>query len=238
MKPFPSWGALAAFMLTVAARAAENPPPVQVSEDATQIVLDNGSVGLTVSKQSGVVSSIRGRVNGQDRELGNGSNAMYFDFDNHNRGHWVFGQQGSATTRLLNSSPDSAEVSVASEPGAVCPFRTDIHYILRRGDSGFYCYVVYQHGAGMPACTWEQTRAVIRTVKGTDPFSNYVIDDARTGPYPSGQVLRTVFDTTWLYAADNTAHSKYEFASFIGDDLVHGLAGHGVGLWMIAPSRE
>ncbi len=214
---------------------------VQTTEDADKIVIDNGIVGITVAKHGGVVSSIRCRKDGQEMELGAGGRAaMVYDFDGHtgNPRHFSFNAQQGMTVKLVNSSPESADIAVNYEPTTICPFNVEFHWIVRQQNSGFYTYIVYSHHKGMPACTWEQTRAVIWGRRGTDVFTNYIVDDKRTGPFPSGKILATVFDTTWKYEFDNTAHSKYETTNFIGDDLVHGMAGHGVGLWLVAPSRE
>ncbi len=63
------------------------------------------------------------------------------------------------------------EVSIAIPATNNCPFNVEEHYILRAGDSGFYFYVTYQHTKEMAACTFEQTRAVIRPIKGTELFT-------------------------------------------------------------------
>ena len=49
--------------------------------------------------------------------------------------------------------------------------------------------------------------------------------------------MKTVQDTTWLYP-DGVVHAKYDYCSFIGENGVFGMAGHGVGLWIVQPSRE
>jgi rhamnogalacturonan endolyase len=166
---------------------------------------------------------------------------MMFDFDNHTRTHVSFGR--GSTVRVVSSTPQIAEMSVAIPASEGCPFNVEQHYLLRRGDSGFYFFITYEHTKEMPACTFEQTRAVIRPIRGTDPFTHYIVDDRRKGPYPAGPVLQTVFDTTWRYQFDQQIHSKYDYSKFIADDLVHGIAGKGsraeaVGMWLIQPSRE
>ena len=219
---------------------AEGAPPVHLVEDEARIVVENGLVAFTLDKALGGLSSIRARVDGQERELGNGAKAMIYDFDNHEKGHLNFGQRDSVV-QVAGATEEAAEVVVRCEPNETCRFAVELHWILRRGDRGFYTYANYRHGRGMPAAVWEQTRAVIRAARGTEVFTHYVPDGRRQRAFPTGRVLDTVFDTTWRYDdghGDSFVQSKYEYASFIGDDLVHGLAGPGVGLWLIAPSRD
>jgi rhamnogalacturonan endolyase len=226
----------AAIVSAAPAFAQAQAPAVKASDADNRILLDNGLVAITLAKPRGAISSIRALINGKEMELGNGSNAMMFDFDTEPRAHANIGP--GATVKLVSSTPEMAEVSLITEPTPVVHFRTETHYILRRGDQGFYCWIQFTHGPGMAAAILEQTRAVIRPVKGTALFTNYIVDDFRKGPFHASKVLATVFDTTWVYEEDHIAHSKYETSMFIGDDLVHGMAGHGVGLWLIQPGRE
>jgi rhamnogalacturonan endolyase len=244
--PRPARLALALFTLLApaAARArADAACPVAVEETPEAITLTNGRASFTVAKtgpRAGMVTSIKGRVRGALTELGAGSVAMNYDFDNHNkaidRGH-VSLAQGSAVA-LAAATPEMADVQVTHPPSQNCPFSVEQHYLLRQDDPGFYFYVRLEHTADQPACTFEQLRAVIRPVRGADLFTHYIVDDARKGPYPAGPILATVSDSTWQYAFDNQIHSKYDYSNFIADDLVHGVAGPGVGMWLIQPSRE
>jgi rhamnogalacturonan endolyase len=222
------------------ARASDSLPPVRTADDGQQITLNNGIVFLSISKRSGSVSSIK-LLDGQHPiELGNGRTAaMYFDVNS--TGGYTH-PVDPALIRIAASSPQQAEVVVGSKGSKSCPFDTAVHYILRTGDSGFYVYINFKHDSNTPAAGLGQARMVLRARSGTSLFTNYLIDDARTGPIPSGPVVATVQDTTWKYA-DGQIRTKYDYSNFIGDDLVHGMAGRnsagtGIGLWLIQPSRE
>src|SRR5205823_1176538 len=101
----------------------------------------------------------------------------------------------------------------------------------------FYVWAIYRHAPGMPAVRFVQTRTVVRGAWGGEVFTHYCVDDQRKGPYPAGRVVQTVQDTTWKYE-DGSVHSKYDYSAFIKDDVVFGMAGHGVGMWIVQPSRE
>jgi len=235
-------GLLAVSSVFAAAAPAPATPPVTVTQTEQMIDVSNGQIAVTMSKANGQVYSLRAVVGAGTRELLSPTRqSITYDFDSGNqaKSHVVFGSgQSHATVRLVNQSPDSAEIAASFDPIDVCPFQVEVHYILRRGDQGVYTFLHYQHGPGNGAVILEQTRAVIWTLRGTDPFTNYVVDDNRKGPYPAGEVLETPMDTSWRYAFDGQVHSKYDYASFMGEDLIHGIAGPGLGLWLITPSRE
>jgi rhamnogalacturonan endolyase len=230
--------------------AALPPAPVTLTQTDTAITLDNGNLSITLDKsgpRQGQLTSIKTRVRGKPFELGNNANAFMFDYDNHDKtvdkGHTNFGP--GSTISIASQSPELADLSVKQPPSPNCPFTVDMHYLLRRGDSGFYTCMTMHHSADAPAVTFEQTRAVLRAARGSEPFTNYIVDDERKGPYPEPPALETVFDTTWRYK-DAGIVTKYHWSKFIADDLVHGMAGKGktnplpnaIGLWLIAPSRE
>ena len=49
--------------------------------------------------------------------------------------------------------------------------------------------------------------------------------------------METLQDATYRLE-DGTVYTKYDNSAFLADHHVHGMAGHGVGLWMIFPSNE
>ena len=220
--------------------APESSSPVTVTENGDQIVMENGIVSLTFAKKTGDVTSIKYWANGHDLELGNGKTAMYFDA---NLGGGVKpdyfhpSSQPGAHIDIVQSALDSGEVAAVSEPTPSFPFHTEVHWILPRDTPGFYVYVIYRHGPGMAAASLSQSRTVIKGVPGPRLFTHHIVDDRRKGPFPTGKIVDTVQDATFRYA-DGTIYTKYDNSAFIADDLVYGMAGNGVGIWMILPGRE
>jgi len=214
--------------------------PVKVMENADQLIMENGSVRLSFAKKAGDISSIQYWMNGHYLELGNGQTAMYFDA---NLGGGVKPDyfrplsQPDAHIGVVQSGPDYGEVAAVSEPTPLFPFHTEVHWILPRDTPGFYVYVIYRHGPGMAAASLSQSRMVIKGVPGTRIFTHHIVDDGRKGPFPTGKIVGTVQDATFRYA-DGTIYTKYDNSAFVADDLVHGMAGNGVGIWMIMPGRE
>jgi rhamnogalacturonan endolyase len=216
------------------ARAVGADKPVVATDSGNLIQMNNGLVGITLDKRSGDLNSIRCLTRDPPLELGNGKNAMYFDFDGTN-GHQHPADANAAT--LIHSDAESAEAVVPCQASEKFPFHTEVHYILRRGISGFYVYVLYKHGPGMGAVDLGQTRTVVRTAPGEKIFTNHIVDDQRMGTFPTGKEVETLQDTTWRFD-DGRIYTKYDNCAFIGDDIVYGMAGHGVGMWMVQPSRE
>jgi len=220
--------------------APETSSPVTVTENGDQIVMQNGFVSLTFAKGAGEVTSIKYRVNGRELELGDGKAAMYFDANlggGAKPDYFHPLSQPGAHLGIVPSGPDSGEVAAVSEPTPHFPFHTEVHWVLPRDTPGFYVYVIYRHGSGMAAVSLSQSRTVIKGVPGTRIFTHHIVDDTRKGPFPTGKIAGPIQDATVRYA-DGTIYTKYDNSAFVADDLAHGMAGNGVGLWMILPGRE
>jgi rhamnogalacturonan endolyase len=217
--------------LALPAPAAE-PPPAAVTETEETVVLDNGVLTLTLARKTGLLTSIRCRKDGKELELANGRDGMYFDA---NGGAYHRPTVG-ADCRIVRKGPDAAEVALSAKPGAFA-FATEVRYVLPRGESGFYAYVVYRHGPEMAAAGLGQTRFVLKTVPRMGLFTHHVIDDERKGPVPTGKHVATLQDTTYRLD-DGTIYTKYDNSVYEAEHHVHGVAGHGVGLWMVYPSNE
>ena len=241
---------IASLLVIGANVAAAQAPPVRVAEDDKSITLDNDLLALTFSKQRVEFNSIKlYDRDGQTRELGNGADALYFDVNGGAKtlppdleakrpraGYFRLGQWGKSI-KLIADNPERAEVVVSGGPTQMFPFENETHWVLPRGTSGVYAYSIYRHGKGMPAAFIDQTRFVIKGVPGTKLFTNHVVDDRRKGPFPTGKVAETVQDATVRFE-DGSVYTKYDLTAFNCDDQLHGMAGSGVGIWTIWPSRE
>ena len=223
--------------------AGANPAPVTVHEDAEQIELHNGLVSFSLGKRNKEVTSIRYRVNGHEIKLSTG---MHFDANRETEGARtrnarpglvrLFQQPGARLT-VIHSGPDQAEVVAFCDATSRFAFRTEAHWILRRNDPGFYVYIVFRHGPGMAAVSLVQARTVLGAPAGNKLFTHYIVDDQRMYSFPTGDIVETIQDATDRYASGQI-YTKYDYSAFVADDLVYGMAGNGVGLWMILPGRE
>jgi len=228
--------------------SANGTQPVTVNEQAGQLVLENGLISLTVSTVTGDITAIESLDQHHRLLLTDRKEGMYLDA---NGGP----DEAPANTtakppkagydqplykcacRLVKSGPDDADVELKAGPGDWFPFQTEVHYVLQRGQSGFYAYVLYSHTAGMPGGGIGQTRFAIKGVPGTAVFTSHVVDDKRQGPVDTSPAVQGVQDATYRLA-DGTIYTKYNNSAFTCDYVAHGMAGHGTGLWMVWPSTE
>ncbi len=228
----PSHALLAGMAGTV--NAAE---PVHVYDEKDRIIMENGLIRLTYNVRSGNFDSVQAFREGKFVEVGG---AFYLDANGGRStqpktSQYVGALKGGQCS-IIHRGPDIAEIIVRNG-WENFPFRTEAHFRLARGESGFHAYVVFCHGSGDPGGTIEQARFVMKGVEWSDLFTHGVVDDRRQGIFPSADVVEEVQDAT-LRLADGTIYTKYDSTAFTADDLVHGMAGHGLGIWIISPSRE
>jgi rhamnogalacturonan endolyase len=207
-------------------------PPATVSENGDRVVLENGELTLAFTRRGGIGRSIRYHTPAGSVELSDTRKALYFDAD----GGRVY-PAADADARIVSRGPDAAEVAWAGAPTPRFPFSAELHVMLRRGESGFYLYAVYRRGPGLSAGGIGETRFVLRGAPGTRIFTHHVVDDRRKGPYPTAPIAAKLQDATWRLQ-DGHIYTKYDNSAFMADHRVHGMAGHGVGIWMIFPSTE
>ncbi len=224
-------------------------PPVTAQSTPTQIVMDNGILSVTVDKHGAKMSSIIYRHDGVSTSMGFPKDAMYFDTNG-----GAFGLPAAVAAKapkagyaqlggvvksivLTENTPDEAETVLTTAPTMYLPFRAEIHYILKRGVSGFYVYVIYSHGPGMSAGSIGQSRFVIRGPSKPNLYNYVAIDDARFGPVDESPFVKAVSDATFLQK-DGNVYCKYNNTAFMADHHLHGMLGNGVGIWMINPSDE
>jgi rhamnogalacturonan endolyase len=236
------------FSVATAAFGAE---PVGVQETATTITLDNGIVTLRLDKKYACVNSIVYHpAAGVSQELGDGGRAaVYWDAnatpdkppadrpDKPAPKAGYFQPFQSLNSIQVVSTPEMADIVIDAGPSAWFNFHAQFHYVLRRGESGFYVYAHLEHGPGMPAANDAQVRNVIRAEKAGKVFSDEIIDEDRKGPPPSSKVVSTPQDATYRLA-DGTSYTKYQMAQFVSRFSAYGFAGHETGLWYTWPSTE
>jgi len=208
-------------------------PPVQAQQDDATIRLDNGLVALTYSKTTGTFTNIARYMDGKPRVLATGPEAYYWDCVAEPRGNV---RLRNPDPLQLVATPDSAEI-VATLPRSEWPaFEVEVHFVLRRGDAGFYSYAVIHHPASLGDLVMDQSRFVSKTVTD-ETFSEFVIGDERVKDIDRSEKQQKLMDATFLLA-DGTIQTKYQNSSYWAETPVYGHAGAQVGLWSITASPE
>ena len=120
---------------------------VTLTVGSSTVTLANGVVTAVIEKSTGKVTSYL--FNGT--QMLDTSGLIYFSMD----GGSSYEQPGnciySATVNMTDMVDISCKVTWASYTNRVHAFDIDIHYVLRRGDSGLYAYAVLSHPASYPA---------------------------------------------------------------------------------------
>jgi rhamnogalacturonan endolyase len=238
----PYRAVLVGWVLAVGLHAAA---AVSATEDAAVIRLDNGLVSLEYSKATAMFQAIYRYVDGKRLPVAVGEDAYYWDSvstpdvapagveipSNHN-----FRVHLNAQPPRLVASAEQAEIIAPARHNRWFLFDVELHYILRRGDAGFYAYVVIRHPAELPGTSMAQMRLVSKTVTdGT--FSQFVIGGERIKTIDRSEKEKTLMNATFLLA-DGTISTKYQNSSYWAETLVYGHAGAQLGLWSITASPE
>lgn len=141
-----------------------------------------------------------------------------------------------AQYKVVRQSNDLVELSFFHE--ADNHFQYDLHYVVRSGVSGVYCFLVQSHRAGDSAGEYGQTRWGVRADESL--YDYHLVRDSIQGPMPKMAELKDEIQD-WTYRlADSSIYTKYDYADYIEGRHVHGMAGQqsGRGMFVIQASHE
>ncbi|KAK2374056.1 rhamnogalacturonate lyase [Trifolium repens] len=222
------------------------------NQNSPQVVISNGIFTLTLANPGGYVTAIS--YSGIDNVLEGGNEDIdrgYFDV--------VFGKtfqrvHGTSFT-IITRNDNIVEVSFLrtwqpSMDSSSVPINIDQRYIVRRGDSGFYTYVIFERPKGFPAISVDQIRTVF---KPKENLFNYMavsdtiqrrmptMRDRETGQplaFPEAVLLTNPSDPQFKGQVDD----KYQYSSENQYIQVNGWitadSEKPVGFWIITPSNE
>ena len=224
---------------------------VAVQETKTHIILNNGMLQLTFSKPRARITSIVDLMGGRHEELLNTAIGMYFDANggrlrkprhlaNAPKRRSYFVPLRGRGCRVIRHGDSSAEVIFYAKPSSCFPFAIQAHFELRRGQSGFYAWVIYHHPAGTPGGSIAQTRFVLKAADGNSVFTHwavnkYAVASPLMGLLPEERIVQKIQDVTYLLS-NQQIWCKYDYCLFNYQFLCYGMAGHSTGLWMTWPS--
>ncbi len=225
--------------------------PVTVVRSRANIVLNNGLIKLTFSRRYARITSIVDEMGGRHRQLLNTAIGMYLDANGGRlhpprrsagepRPRSYFVPLTGRGCRVIRHGGQSAEVIFNGAPSFWFPFSVQAHFELRRGQSGFYAWVIYHHKAGTPGGDIAQTRFVVKAADGSSVFTHWAVDKyAQQSPLmgllPEERIVKKIQDVTYLLS-NGQIWCKYDYCLFNYQFLCYGMAGHDTGLWMTWPS--
>ncbi len=196
---------------------------IRVQESENSIQLDNGIIKASFNKKNADLNALS--LNGVNL-LGKGGRAYLLAPD------FNMNQSICSVSKQTDSLVDIGFLHIASNH-----FTYDLHYVLRSGDQGLYCYLLESHSAKDSIGNYGQTRWGIRADESL--FDYHLVRDSIQGPMPKmAELTHDVQDWTFLMS-DSSYYTKYDYADYIEDRFVHGMAGSkGFGLFVINPSHE
>lgn len=227
--------------------------PVTLTEKPDSAVLANGIVSIEIAKQTGNPVALvyrdesllasPGYLNWHaeaDEESGDG------DEKKDNSATYTKIRSGIfrvATDPAANDG-DLVDIAIAQKfSGRGAPFDVELHYVLRRGESGVYEYVIFRHPAGYPAGQLGDARMLFRLKDSV--FDFITIDDQRRRFMPAANTPREPLGPKEsLRMTDGpfkgVIEDKYHNFADAGDHFVHGWEGSksGIGCWILYGSTE
>ncbi|MGD8239247.1 MAG: polysaccharide lyase family protein, partial [Armatimonadota bacterium] len=242
---------LVASLSSLAAPAASAAPDVSLHDDGTRAwLLGNGLIELRIDRAGHYLAELR-LADGRELLAGNGGYCdLSFSRDPAGDRRSTYTRLGThfpVRTRVCAQTPAHVDVAVTTDGTLLDPSQRmhpplllDLHYVLRRGEPGFYVYLVVRHPAELPRIRVHQIRYILRC----DPhlLDSWRLTDDRVGQFvPPDIVARSdeIANATFRTPAGEV-FTKYFLSMPIEDSPVYGLWGResGLGLWLIYPARE
>ena len=223
-----------------------------LTEYPEYIILKNEYLEARIEKWTSNITSLK--VNGVEtlNTAGTSRKGTYYDFTTSKGFETIFG----ATFSVKTEEDDIVDVSFKRPytPGSnVTPCDADIHYVLKRGDTGIYTYSILEHKAEYPTFdmgSWRQVMWIASDPKNTNNYltEKIYVDSIRNWQMPSlydfsqassTGIAEIVKLNTGVQAG--TYDGKYEYATpSFWQDLVYGHASdvNNIGSWFVYGSPE
>ncbi len=217
-------------------------PDVTLTDQSSSVVLDNGTVRATIIKANARVASLlyQGvQMVATDRQV-------YFSMD----GGSSYEQPSNCVYSVTASTPEMADISLkhfyTTQPHR---FDIDIHYVLRRGNSGLYVYAILDHPSQYGATSVGEWRMVWWMPHDATDFlmEKIYVDRLRNWQMPSvydlqhaeqTSIAEIILLTTGVRAG--RYDSKYEYSVAYSEIGTYGHASdlNNIGAWLVFGSQE
>lgn len=201
---------------------------VRLEDRGATVDLDNGVVAFVVRKADATIPRLTlgasPNLVGRGAYLAVKNSAGHDGWDLHN-----------ARFVVRRQTKDLVEISME---GTVGGETFTVYYILRRGDPGFYVMVEQERRPGAPPESIGQARWSLSLNPGL--FDYHLASDTEQGPIPDLRGASMIQDATYRLP-DGSIYTKYNYANYLEDDLVHGACGSGpsaYGAFIVSPGRE
>ncbi|MFX0098716.1 MAG: polysaccharide lyase family protein [Candidatus Hodarchaeota archaeon] len=200
---------------------------VWINNNSNRVSIDNGMIKIEIDP-AGKATLME--YNKRDLIGERGNFYMSYAVD---EGETKFYNLNNPIMEVIRQTPELVEVMYRDTTG---PIIIELHYVVLKGSSGCYAFVVAE-GKTDPAIMME-LRVVYRA--NPDIFNYAYTSDDVQGFMPTPAELEdaeAVQDATYLLD-DASIYTKYDWANYIDEDLVHGLMGNANGMWLMQSSKE
>ncbi len=195
-----------------------------VTVSGLNATVDNGVIKATIA--GGRMSSLT--LPGQSN-IYNGGGWGYFSYN----GDSGFYTPTSATPQVKTNNDSIADIYYVN----TSDFRVEMHYVFRRGESGFYTYMVVSD-AGKLNKSIGELRFGVRVDKNVfDRAWTVERDEPMIHPDTLANYTEQIGDATYRLQ-DGSVYCKYDWSVYRIYDQMHGLMGDSLGIWSIEASRE
>jgi len=215
---------LCAVILTLTIPLMSQTLTATVNSDKTA-ELSNGIVSMTINSK-GQVNYFA--LNGKDLVNANNKGRFYFSYNSAE-----YHELSPTLATLTRQTDELVEITHTNNTGELI---IEQAYILLRDTPGVYCYITLKGNTS--TVNLREMRVVLRV--DPDIFTYAYVSDQRHGPMVSPADLtgvEDIMDATYLLS-DGSIYTKYDWANYVDEDIVHGLCNDGYGLWVISSSDE
>jgi rhamnogalacturonan endolyase len=217
---------LVAALLFVCSGAIAQQKHVFMTQTVNTVTLWNSAIEVILNKNTSNITYVKKAASGN--LLGTTGKAYLNGPD--------FGMN-DCEFKVVREQPDLVELSFYHE--AKDNFSYDLHYVMCAGVSGIYCFLLEHHNPKAPDAYYGQTRWGISA--DSKLFNYHLVRDNHQGPMPDRKTDFNDEVSDWTFRLpDSSYYSKYDYADYIEDKHVHGMAGvnSGYGMFVIQPSFE
>jgi rhamnogalacturonan endolyase len=221
---------------------SERAKAVKLTESADKITIGNGLVELSLGNRGGLNElHTHGGPNLASRGYWNFFGNGFDSAGNKEKGRFAVLE---GNPKVIRSSDELVEIAFTRKPSSPMFFTASLHYVLRRGEPGFYIYMTASdtgtERSGHP--TGYITQYAYNLRLDGNHFDTIAVDDERRHISHSCREeaeATKIMDATFRLP-DGRVVSKYNYCHEIEDGEFHlyGWAGPKTGVWWIQPSGE
>ncbi len=196
-------------------------------DDSRRATLSNDILTIQTDPKGRVVSCVY-----DETELIAKPNTWYLSYNSAK-----YHELGAVQAEIKTQTDDMIEIVYTNDaPGGA---RFTQGYILRKGVSGIYTYVVVEGTENAESIG--EARIVYRLDDAL--FHDGYVNEQAQGGMPRHEVMKAVeregmIQDATFYLPDSSIYTKYDWGTYMKDDHVHGVMSDHIGVWAIGCSME